>query len=523
MGRTFNIIICTVLLGGTVSLAAQAEPRFTVTGNTALAAPQISLDNAIDMVVRNNLSVKMAQYEALKADSDYQKYQQKFTPVFGAEIGESRKELPETDLTEILGTRQYDSYGAIYGGMMLQTGTTIKAGYKTSYHEANEQDAILPLPAMLGGPVALYTAEEPYHQPVLFLQVQQELLKNTFGYTDRRQNDMLKNASQMRYNYITYQLSGLVVLGIIDYWNVAVKRSVLDNAQLELTTNKELLDIMRNNVQFGLVDNFYLNQFNGLVAASEAKVAAGEQYYKESKRTLLRTLNSSANIDTLEIAALREDLPQIDINKSIDIALSKRADYLNTKLAIETMKMQLDVNKNSELPSLIASATWSELGRNNDFAKAYADACLNKYSGWEGKLTFSMPLENKIEDTNERDTTMKIRQAELELTRLEKEIRDEVTNKVERVQTLYTVLQKVRTARQESETYYQRLLGRIRQGSINSAIIKNAVDAMVQTRQQELETLVQYNAALLQLELATNEFFANHDVPIDTYIKEAAK
>ncbi len=48
--------------------------------------------------------------------------------------------------------------------------------------------------------------------------------------------------------------------------------------------------------------------------------------------------------------------------------------------------------------------------------------------------------------------------------------------------------------------------------------MKNGLDAMVASRQQELEALVQYNVSLLQLDLATNSLFERFNINVDKYI-----
>jgi hypothetical protein len=49
-------------------------------------------------------------------------------------------------------------------------------------------------------------------------------------------------------------------------------------------------------------------------------------------------------------------------------------------------------------------------------------------------------------------------------------------------------------------------------------VVKNGLDAMIETRQRELEALVQYNVALLQLDLAKNELFDRYKIDVNKYI-----
>jgi hypothetical protein len=66
--------------------------------------------------------------------------------------------------------------------------------------------------------------------------------------------------------------------------------------------------------------------------------------------------------------------------------------------------------------------------------------------------------------------------------------------------------------------YYDRLLSNLRRGRFTAAVVKNGLDAMVATRQRELEALVAYNIALLQFDIAKNELFEKYKIDVNKYI-----
>ncbi len=103
------------------------------------------------------------------------------------------------------------------------------------------------------------------------------------------------------------------------------------------------------------------------------------------------------------------------------------------------------------------------------------------------------------------------------------EVRDDVLSKLDRVRMMHQVLLKTRNIRLESEMYYRKILVRFRQGKVSSVAMKNALDAMVQSRQRELEVLVGYNVALLELDLAKNEMFERYNVDIGKYLSMKKK
>ena len=120
---------------------------------------------------------------------------------------------------------------------------------------------------------------------------------------------------------------------------------------------------------------------------------------------------------------------------------------------------------------------------------------------------------------NLRNAELRRRQAGIDLEKTRLEVRDDVLNSLEQVRLLHSTLGKARTARAESELYYQRLLARFRQGKVTAVNIKLALDTLTQARQGELEALVQYNVALLQFDLARNEIFDRYNVDVEKYIR----
>ena len=69
-----------------------------------------------------------------------------------------------------------------------------------------------------------------YQRPVVFASLQQDLLKNSFGFDQRRQESILKNASSMQREAMLYQLSLLVVKVIVDYWDLVLCQNEVFNA-----------------------------------------------------------------------------------------------------------------------------------------------------------------------------------------------------------------------------------------------------------------------------------------------------
>jgi hypothetical protein len=87
------------------------------------------------------------------------------------------------------------------------------------------------------------------------------------------------------------------------------------------------------------------------------------------------------------------------------------------------------------------------------------------------------------------------------------------------VRLTYEIFQTSRTARKESEAFYNRMLARTRTGKLNFQLVGQALEGMVASRQKELESLVNYNISLLQFDLAKNEIFERYGVDVEKILE----
>ncbi len=322
----------------------------------------------------------------------------------------------------------------------------------------------------------------------------------------------------MQKDAIIYQLSGLVVGIVVDYWSMVISNSELFNAELQLRETRKVRNIIADNVRLGLAEPFDLNYYNTLVAGAESGAVMARQQFKDNLRGLLTTLNLDEDIKLTGSAILTEKMPEINIGESLKIAYDKRADYKNALLALENSTMEMEIYGNYALPSLTAELNVSAMGQRRDIPDAYSETGSAEYPGMEAKIRMTYPLDDQEQKTNRRDARFRHEQAKLQLDKYKRVVRDDVISKFEHIETNHTLYQKALEARKQSETYYQRLLANLRRGRFTAAVVKNGLDAMVMSRQRELEALVVFNIALLQFDIAKNEIFEKYRIDVNKYI-----
>lgn len=506
MKRKIFMIILAVALS--VNVFAEDASKATIQIN----GKRMTLNEAIGIVLENNLSLQSAKYDLLMTDTSLMKFEQKYGWQAGVDSGYASQVNPASSMSAYTGTEQWQWDATLSMSKMFSTGTMISAGLKEVYSDAN--DTGVGVKGYTG-----YVAPSPaFHKPNIFVNIQQEMLKNAFGRNDRLQEKMLQNAALMQKDALLYQLSGLVVSAIVDYWNVTVQKSSLDNSILQLKATKDVRDVIARNTQFGLAESYDLNQYNALLASAETRYALAEQNYKEGVRKMKATLNLPDDTDLSGIAELVATPPVLNTESDLALAYNKRVDYLNSLRTLENAKAELKLYSNTSLPSLIFSAGLTTQGQDNSFGTAVKDTVAFTYPGWQVRAKLTYPLDDKDQEVNLRNAEIKFKQAEVALDKSKVDIKNEISNRSERVKLQYDILQKSITARQQSDLYYDRLFVKFKQGKVNSVAMKLATDSMIQARQQELESLINYNIVMLQYDLTKNVVFEKYGIDVNRYL-----
>lgn len=487
---------------------ADSLSDYRVAASTA-ATTEISLETALHRILDNNLTAGILKYEAKQADSDYERYQTKFSPFINASAGHQNNDFNLSGLSPQLNAM----YGAQFSvneatlnlGQTFKTGTTVIGGYKYSNVDFSE------LPGVMTGYSSLWS------NPTAYIQIKQDLLKNCFGYTDRLQDDILKNMRDSKQVATEYQLSGLMVSGIFDYWSVAEDQKKLSAAESELIAYKKIYKAVSDNVAFGLFEKYNLYQFNALISGSEAKLAAAQLNYRKSAHKMLRNLNMpDAGGDSLSLVSIDDSLHTFDAAALYAKALGKRADIRQAKLALDSAEKQLQILNNQDLPD----AQLQLQGADERLGQVNAGTGDIKYSNWEAKLSVTKVLFDTDNSIQRRNARYQRAQANLQLQNLKNQVKDEVQDGVAGVQTAYVGVEKTKDMVKDSQLYLDALLVRLKQGKISSVELKAAVDMMVVANNSNAEAVTGYNMALLNLDLVTNTVFEKYHLNISSIVKE---
>lgn len=473
---------------------------------------QLSIEDAIQLVLKRNLTLLRARYDVLQSDSGYRISQKKYAVNVGVGGSYGKQKNPTTSSSTFSGDEN-TSYGiTATASKKFKTGTTLAIDVAQTYSASNAEGFFIG---------STYVPKTPdAWVPSLQVSVRQELLKNSFGYLDRLNDEKSYDESLESRRLIIDQLSGIVVQALIDYWQVGVNEQEVINSKSELESTIQVRDIIRRNIRLGLNENFELNQYNSLVAAAESHLAQAEQQLIMSERKLIRTVNMPAGTKVPGVTNLTEELPTVDRELAVQAALKKRVDYQLALENLEDASRDIAIAENNALPSLTAILSVQGNSRDTNIGSANVDTLALKYPSYNVGLEMSYPLWDEEIKTNLRNSALQKKQAEITAEELRIEIRDEVYDRIDQMELSYKILLNSRIAKSESEDSYRKLIAKSRQGRFNSATVKSSLDNLIEARHQELQALVNFNISILQLDLAKNEIFEKYNVDVEKLIDE---
>ena len=513
--RYLSIFLFLILffgLGGALNSQTEATVEYKEKKAETTKPPaeeMLTLEKALEMVLNNNITLKSAKYDVIMSDTNYLAFQKKFSTNLMADGGYTYVRFPDNKMRPFTGDDQRQWSGSVSLAHIFTTGTMVAAGVKELYVNTTKNV----------GDIGMI--DPKYQNPSFFLMIQQELLKNSFGKNDRLLNEILDSATTMQRSAIINYLSYLVAGALVDYWSVAIEKSAVEIAAVELKTNQQVRDIIARNANYGLAESYDLNQYNALIAGSEIKVATTEQELRDAIRKLIRTLNMPPDTQIKGVTDLSDLLPDFNVEEGLNAAYAKRIDYINALKSLDISKKKFEIDKNNALPSLTFNLGINSQGYEDsaDLTPAEKEAVIGKYPAVQAQLKCTYPLDDSELKTNIRNSYFNVKKAELAIENLKQEIRDNVYSSYEQVKLAHLALTKARAARKESEEFHQKLIAKFRQGKVPSVAIKAATDVMMQARHGELQALVGFNIALLQYDLAKNEIFERYNIVPEKYIK----
>ncbi len=475
----------------------------------------LSLDEVVQLLLQHNSDLRLQRLELLKADTEEKKNDSQYSPIVGLKYQGLRKTDKALGSTIFTGTETTSDTVAASVRKLFSSGTYFEVEASHQRYDTNAGES-----AAVQGTLLAQLAQPPLYTGALKVVLRQELARNAFGYSQRRLNEIARNKSKIQRETLIYNLSQLIVKTMVDYWSLAIAEEALDTSRVLLQNTQTVRAITARKRALGLAEYFELNQWNALVSQAEAQVRTAEVQRDTARRELLRTLNLPPDMELTGQTQLEEGLPtDLDKDRDLKIAFETRPDLKNIRLQILNAKAALELAKNQRYPSVTIGGSLAHRDFSFEKNSSFREVPSGRYPEYGIEFKVEYPLWDEGTRVDVRNAKVSLRQLDEQDRLLKRRVEDEIREGLDRIRANHEVLEKAKSAEKETAAFYYGLVYRYRQGRFTAVAVKNALDALAQSRQALMQARVNYNISLVRYELARNSVFRKFHIDIDKVIE----
>jgi outer membrane protein TolC len=498
--------------------APELEGVVPSTPLTKLKKASLTVEEAIKIVLDNNLDLQEAKYNILMSDSMFKKNNKKYAWTLFGRVARSYHQTPVEQQQTFQG--KDSSTNTFESGIekRFSTGTALRLALNHNYTSTTAGGSSITNP-VTGEPITLFNPD--YYNTQIQLSVVQELLKTFFGENDRLVDRQLYNSGLILKFSLIDTLNKLVVQAILDYWNLTTAEKNLETAELQLKNAIFIRNILIRKRRSGLAETFEINQYNAQVASAESNLEFAKRQLTDAKIKILSTMNLPPGTTIKGVTELTEELPQsLEFEKSYQAALKNRWDLKILLMEYENAKIKKKLADNNALPSLQLEGSLISKGESaKDASTTFGDASSLGFYDWSIGIRATYPLWDEEVKTNLRDAQLTSKAKEVALKKIKINIRDEIKIRLGDVQTKHKMLEHTKKTEKESRAHYANLSREFRKGRFSVTQVTTAHNNLISSRYAVVGARVRYNIALLQLDLARNTIFQKYGVNVEKYIK----
>lgn len=462
----------------------------------------LTIESALQRLAANGPDWRIRMIELRTADTAYALNQSQYAPTLGLSYsGEVRRDPPNPN-TIFSGDRSYTDVYSASLSRRFSTGTYFEVAASDTRIDNNAGETA----EAANNELLASLAQPPLHTAAVAFTLRQELLRNAFGYSERRLDEIARNQSRSAVYAAELALSELTATTLTDFWNYALAEDNLAAAESLLQNAESLRRLTVQKTALGLADPWELHQWTALAEQSRARVNSQKAEHSAARSALLARLDLPAD-HAFKIDAGLTDAPLrvVPLDEDLTRAYERRADLKTARLALENARLQAEIAENDLWPSLTASGTYSTRDQDRHAREAFSSELgRGRYAESRVELALTAPLWDEGRNVAARNARLDIERLEIQEQALRRGIEDELRLARQRIELGYDSLERTRSALRQTERFYGAVLDRYRRGRYDAVSLKNALDSVASARNEFFQAKVNYNISLVRYDIARN-------------------
>ncbi|MDO6381474.1 TolC family protein [Leptospira santarosai] len=485
---------------------------------------RLTLKDAVSHVLEKNITIQNAKMEYVKADGGELKNESQFTWNLIGGITVFKTTLPNNRNNIFLGTKQSQDKLSVGIEKNFKTGTYMKLEASTTRFDSSAFEDPRTTPSSLA-----ILAIPPQYTSALTITLSQEILKYSFGKTQKEKEAILRQNTVIKREELIYILSQLVVQTLIQYWSLNIYDSNVKTLQDLESNTRNIRDLTTRKRNLGLSEGFEVNLWNSILSQTAGNLEKAKVSRKEAERNLIRILNADPSSKIEGVTDLQENVPtDFNVEKDYIYALEHRTDLKNLRKQREIAELNLKIKEAEDMPSLKLSGGYSTRGQNivspqQNIMDTNRGVASFKYPEAYAAFQFSYPLWDKGIKADIRNAKLDVENLEKKEAELKLSIKEELENRYATILAGKDILEGSQKRREEANKFYRGLSERFRQGRFTAVAVKTALDNVIQSELQVTQAKIQLNIDILRYELAKNHIFEKFGVNVNDIIDRLMK
>ncbi|MBI4040508.1 MAG: TolC family protein [Deltaproteobacteria bacterium] len=386
---------------------------FILPCSRALATP-LSLDDAIAMALKNHLDIKIADLESERAQAFIHDAKSLFDVTLSSTANWTHdQDKPASTLS---GRKTQTGVFNIGLSKKIPLGTKLGVSIENTYKDSDSSVASKPT----------------YWDPKFKISATQELLKNSFGTSDRKERraaDLFQEASlthgrDLKENVIS-EISKL-------YWTFVAHNDIQEIQKQALDRAQKLYEANLKKIKLGTIEKTDLLASQASVLARKADLLSAQDAFHSIHEDLKRSLKVPLETSFEPKNELVFTPKKMDAELVITRALTQNKTYHTTLKELRANELKLKIAKNNFLPEFNLEGSIAFNGLAKEFESAWSDVSHMDFPTYYYGVTLSYPLGEHASQRTYLRQWVETEKAHLTLEKLKDDLR-------------YTIRQEIRT------------------------------------------------------------------------------
>jgi outer membrane protein TolC len=381
----------------------------------------------------------------------------------------------------------------------------------------------------------------PSYSGVLRFAIVQHLLRDRGRLVNTRQIVLGEYNEKLSEYQFAAQVIDLVVQAQKTYWDLVFAAEDLKVKQNSLELAQQTLIDNRTRVNIGVLAPIDVKQTEYEVADRRQQLIQANGFVIQNEDQIKKLVSSETDPSLFLIRLKTSDTPRRPasvliptLEQAVRIAMEGRHELRQAALELKARNLDVEYTKNQKLPILDVTATFNQNGtggtrtiRGGEFGgpvtaiipgglwDAFRQMFSYNYTGYSAGFSLTIPLDNKAA-VADYDRALNERQlSESRLNAIRQQIALEVRTALMQIEQTQASIDATRVARELAQDQAQAERAKFNVGASTLRFVLDEQRNMAQAETAELQSLVSFNKALVDLDKAMGVTLIRNNIEID--------